>query len=121
MRKCLRQLLQSFEHQGSGQADFDGDGVGNGDEGVAGTDFTDGAAYFKITSITRPTPAVITFPSATGRVYAVEYTENMVGARRPGRRLPTTFRAPVVRSRLLMHLAVTNRCFRVRVEVAPTP
>lgn len=67
----------AYEYQGgTEQADFDGDGMGNGDEAVAGTDFTDRSEVFEIALQVQ---GQIVFSTALGRLYSVEFNDDLAG------------------------------------------
>jgi hypothetical protein len=85
--------MGAHEYHGPGSGDYDGDGMDNGDEGIAGTDFADSNSYFMVSGVSVMSPASITFDSEIGRVYAadrddallpepqlwIEFTNNIAG------------------------------------------
>jgi len=67
--------MGAYEYQGgNGQSDFDGDGMGNGDEGQAGTDFTDIQDLFEVTL---NAAGQFEFKSLIGYTYAYEYLDDL--------------------------------------------
>jgi hypothetical protein len=63
-------------------ADSDGDGVGNGQEYVAGTNPTNAASVLRLSSITRQTNGhfVLTWPSIGGTRYRLQYGNGIASA-----------------------------------------
>jgi predicted outer membrane repeat protein len=106
--------MGAYEFQGSPQGDYDGDGIGNGDERVAGTDFTDEHDVFGVADVTS---GGITFDSVTGRVYAVEFNENLLVV--PQVWTEFTNGIPGTGSAIMIHDPddATNRNYRVRVKL----
>jgi len=112
--------IGACEYQGAGQGDYDGDGMGNGDENVAGTSFLDAGDFFSIGELTYTGMDVIGFDSVTGRVYAVDRADDLLGAVDwfeftngiPG----TGGLMDIVLDRAA---GATSRFFRLRVELAP--
>ncbi|MFH0879495.1 MAG: CocE/NonD family hydrolase [Lentisphaerota bacterium] len=66
----------------TGAADVDGDGMANGDEYIAGTDPSNAASFFQcLENSGGDFPMIgkiLSWPSATGRTYAVEYSTNVL-------------------------------------------
>jgi hypothetical protein len=61
--------------------DFDGDGMSNLAEYIAGTDPTNSLSYFKIESIAKTGAAIMTFQAVSNKTYSVLYTDALgVGA-----------------------------------------
>ena len=59
--------------------DRDGDGSSNRDEYTSDTDLTNAASFLRIKGIHNSGAARITFDSSTGRVYALQFIENLFG------------------------------------------
>jgi len=108
--------MGAYEYQlGSSQADYDGDGMGNGDEGVAGTDVSDSNSVWKIYDVEFVNPTIkMTFDTITNREYSIDrkdilsadpWTELTNGIQGTGG--PITIMDPE---------GVTNRVYRGRVK-----
>lgn len=60
-------------------ADSDGDGVTNGNEAIAGTNPSDGADFFKVTTVARANDGVhVDFNTVAARNYQIEYSETLL-------------------------------------------
>ena len=60
--------------------DVDGDGVSNLDEYISGTSPTNGAAFLEVTAIASTPATVVSFFGATGRLYRLDYNEDLLNA-----------------------------------------
>jgi hypothetical protein len=111
--------MGAYEYQGSPQGDYDGDGIGNGDEGVAGTGFANSNDVFEVSGVSVMNPASISFDSVTGRVYAVDRNDALI----PEPQVWTEFtnNIPGTGSPIMIDDPddVTNRNYRVRVMLMP--
>ncbi len=81
--------------QHASTADYDGEGVTNGNEWPARTDPADRASYFHITHTTRTGNTTsgaigIDFPSVIGRSYIVEYSTDLISWTPSGTPIPGT-------------------------------
>ena len=109
--------IGAYEFQGGGgQGDYDDDGMGNGDEGIAGTSFANANDVFKLSAMT---PGQIAFTSAFGRLYDIDANDNLaqvpqvwteIATGIPGTGSPILFPDPG---------ASTQRSYRVRTRIAP--
>jgi len=109
----------AYENQSVPSPDYDGDGMPNADETIAGSSALNSNSVWKIASLTVTNPASISFATAAGSLYAVdrndalipnpqvwtEFTNNI-----PGTGNPITISDP---------LPGTNRNYRVRAQLAP--
>ena len=57
--------------------DFDGDGMNNRDEYIAGTDPRDDTSYLKVDQLSVSSPAQITFQAVAHKTYTVQYTDDL--------------------------------------------
>ncbi len=96
--------------------DRDGDGFSNLDEYVAGTHATNSAAYLRLSSISNAPGATLGFTGVTGRLYRLDYRDQL-----PGAGSWTEFTNGIAGTNGLMrvvHGGVTNqRNYRVRVQL----
>lgn len=111
--------MGAYEYQGSPQGDFDGDGMGNGDERVAGTDFADSNAVFSVSSIAGSGGTSIQFDSVTGRVYAVEYNEDLMAAPQVWIELTNGVSGTGKPIEIMDPSGADQRTFRVNVQQVP--
>ena len=58
--------------------DHDGDGISNLDEYISGTAPTNGTSFLELTSITSTPSTVVSFFGATGRLYRLDYRDNLL-------------------------------------------
>ncbi len=106
--------LGAYEFQGAGQGDLDGDGMGNGDEGVAGSDFANSNNVWEVSGLGS---GVVAFASLTGRVYAVDRNDHLFTV--PQVWTEFTNNIPGTGGPLMITdpLPGTNRSYRVRVKL----
>ena len=77
-------FTRSFDNHGNllinvQAIDFDGDGVSNNDEYIAGTSLTNPASVLRITNFTRTgDTGSVTFPTVAGRIYLFESSFDLV-------------------------------------------
>lgn len=113
--------MGAYEYQGgTQQGDFDEDGMGNGDENVAGTDFNDPRDRFRLEAPASPSPSgAIAFSTLTGRLYAIDYNEDLVVVPQAWTEWTNNIPGTGEQLRLVDPAASSNRHYRVRVRLAP--
>jgi parallel beta-helix repeat protein len=108
--------MGAYEFQGgTAQGDFDGDGMGNGDEGIAGTDFTDANSLFEITSLELMSTTLLSFSSVVGRVYAADYNEGLTADPQVWTEFTNNISGTGASIDIIDPDKATNRNYRVRV------
>jgi hypothetical protein len=66
-----------FDDRTDAAADFDGDGVSNRNEYIAGTDPRDTNSFLRIDSIISGAGATVLFGAISNRTYTVQYTDGL--------------------------------------------
>ncbi|HMP97960.1 MAG TPA: choice-of-anchor Q domain-containing protein [Kiritimatiellia bacterium] len=109
--------MGAYEFQGSPPGDYDGDGMSNTDERIAGSDPLDADDVWRI--LETDTAGSLSFNTRTGRVYAADYNDDLMAT--PQIWTEHTNNIPGTGSAIeIMHTSgATNRNYRVRVGLAP--
>ena len=111
--------LGAYEYQGgSSQADYDNDGMGNGDESISGTSSTNMADFFIVSVLG---PSFIKFYSVAGRLYSLEYIETLSSD--PYVWIELTNNIPGTNGLVTINVpdVAINRTYRGRVYLNPSP
>jgi hypothetical protein len=70
--------MGAYEYQeGTSQGDYDEDGVGNGDESFAGTDFTNDSDLLEIIAFDLQSTNSVLFSTVNGRHYSIEFNDDL--------------------------------------------
>jgi Cadherin-like beta sandwich domain len=111
--------IGAYENQSVPSPDYDGDGMPNADETIAGSSAVNSNDVWKISSLTVTNPASINVATVVGSLYAVDRNDALI----PNPQLWTQFtnNIPGTGGPITIYdpLPGTNRNYRVRAQLAP--